>query len=155
MENIPGFGFGFHPTDEELITHYLSKKVSDGNFNARAIGESKEQGRNCTPLELYLHVHTKKHDGHTFIDARSERVNVKYERWTSPRLRPRPPLCPSHQETLTPSTAVPTPTLDANDVYGPRMYEPENEEQTNLPLQQQWIDALSDTHPLPRPDRDN
>ncbi|KAK9091118.1 hypothetical protein Sjap_024295 [Stephania japonica] len=29
----------FHPTDEELITHYHSKKVSDGNFNARAIGE--------------------------------------------------------------------------------------------------------------------
>ncbi|KAK9144510.1 hypothetical protein Sjap_004413 [Stephania japonica] len=47
------------------------------------------------------------------------------------------------------------PTLDANDVYRPRMYEPENEEETNLPLQQEWIDALSDTHPLPRPDRDN
>ncbi|XP_008783580.1 NAC domain-containing protein 92-like [Phoenix dactylifera] len=32
-------GFRFHPTDEELITHYLSKKVMDANFNARAIGE--------------------------------------------------------------------------------------------------------------------
>ncbi|KAK9109359.1 hypothetical protein Sjap_017419 [Stephania japonica] len=37
---------------------------------------SKKLGRDCTPLELYLHVHTKKHDGQTFIDARSERVNV-------------------------------------------------------------------------------
>ncbi|KAK9145353.1 hypothetical protein Sjap_005256 [Stephania japonica] len=36
---------------------------------------SKELERDCTPLELYLHVYTKKHDGQTFIDARSERVN--------------------------------------------------------------------------------
>ncbi|KAK9145276.1 hypothetical protein Sjap_005179 [Stephania japonica] len=71
------------------------------------------------------------------------------------RPRPRPRPRPSHQETLTPPTVVPTPALDANDVYRPRMYEPEDEEQTNLPLQQEWIDALSDTHPLPRPDKDN
>ncbi|KAL8118221.1 NAC domain-containing protein 100-like [Apium graveolens] len=32
-------GFRFHPTDEELITHYLSKKVIDSNFSATAIGE--------------------------------------------------------------------------------------------------------------------
>lgn len=32
-------GFRFHPTDEELITHYLSKKVVDTNFCAAAIGE--------------------------------------------------------------------------------------------------------------------
>ncbi|WVZ12953.1 hypothetical protein V8G54_017483 [Vigna mungo] len=32
-------GFRFHPTDEELITHYLYKKVIDTNFCARAIGE--------------------------------------------------------------------------------------------------------------------
>lgn len=32
-------GFRFHPTDEELITHYLSKKVVDVNFIAKAIGE--------------------------------------------------------------------------------------------------------------------
>ncbi|KAK9145297.1 hypothetical protein Sjap_005200 [Stephania japonica] len=68
---------------------------------------------------------------------------------------PPPPPCPSHQETLTPPTAVPTLALDANDVYHPRMYEPEDEEQTNLPLQQEWIDELFDTYPLPRPDRDN
>ncbi|KAK6117940.1 hypothetical protein DH2020_048303 [Rehmannia glutinosa] len=37
MELPPGFRF--HPTDEELITHYLSKKVVDGNFAAIAIGE--------------------------------------------------------------------------------------------------------------------
>ncbi|PWA49457.1 NAC domain-containing protein [Artemisia annua] len=30
-------GFRFHPTDEELITHYLIKKVADNNFSAKAI----------------------------------------------------------------------------------------------------------------------
>ncbi|XP_009761662.1 NAC domain-containing protein 92-like [Nicotiana tabacum] len=50
MEKISGFcgdeeemelppGFRFHPTDEELITHYLSPKVLDSSFCARAIGE--------------------------------------------------------------------------------------------------------------------
>nr|DAD20442.1 TPA_asm: hypothetical protein HUJ06_021905 [Nelumbo nucifera] len=32
-------GFRFHPTDEELITHYLSKKVVDSSSYAIAIGE--------------------------------------------------------------------------------------------------------------------
>ncbi|CAK9175244.1 unnamed protein product [Ilex paraguariensis] len=32
-------GFRFHPTDEELITYYLLKKVLDSNFTARAITE--------------------------------------------------------------------------------------------------------------------
>ncbi|KAD4385334.1 hypothetical protein E3N88_25502 [Mikania micrantha] len=32
-------GFRFHPTDEELITHYLVKKVFDHTFSAKAIGE--------------------------------------------------------------------------------------------------------------------
>ncbi|KAH7842577.1 hypothetical protein Vadar_006866 [Vaccinium darrowii] len=32
-------GFRFHPTDEELITCYLLKKVLDSNFCCRAIGE--------------------------------------------------------------------------------------------------------------------
>ncbi|KAF5730164.1 NAC domain-containing protein [Tripterygium wilfordii] len=48
MENILGDhedqmdlppGFRFHPTDEELISHYLHKKVLDTNFSARAIGD--------------------------------------------------------------------------------------------------------------------
>nr|GMC50681.1 NAC domain-containing protein 100-like [Ipomoea batatas] len=47
MENLPGDdnqmdlppGFRFHPTDEELITHYLSKKALDTSFCAVAIGE--------------------------------------------------------------------------------------------------------------------
>ncbi|KAK9144539.1 hypothetical protein Sjap_004442 [Stephania japonica] len=151
---------------------------------------SKELGRDCTPLELYLHMHTKKHDGQTFIDARSERVNAEIQRMREemsqsaeeagddphvdetdlyykvvgvdhkgrsmrgghpgassfhpppPCLPSRPPLRPPHQETLTPPTVVPTLTLDANDIYHPRMYEPEDEEQTNLPLQQEWIDAF-------------
>ncbi|XP_075512716.1 NAC domain-containing protein 92-like [Primulina tabacum] len=32
-------GFRFHPTDEELITHYLSAKVLDFSFSAIAIGQ--------------------------------------------------------------------------------------------------------------------
>ncbi|KAK7281769.1 hypothetical protein RIF29_10031 [Crotalaria pallida] len=32
-------GFRFHPTDEELISHYLYKKVTNTNFSARAIGD--------------------------------------------------------------------------------------------------------------------
>lgn len=50
MEKLSGFetneeaielppGFRFHPTDEELITHYLSRKVVDSKFVTRAIGE--------------------------------------------------------------------------------------------------------------------
>ncbi|CAK9138132.1 unnamed protein product [Ilex paraguariensis] len=37
MELPPGFRF--HPTDEELITHYLSQKALDGDFSARAIAD--------------------------------------------------------------------------------------------------------------------
>ncbi|CBI15205.3 unnamed protein product, partial [Vitis vinifera] len=43
-------GFRFHPTDEELITHYLSKKVIDSNFSARAIGQVNLN--NSEPWEL-------------------------------------------------------------------------------------------------------
>ncbi|XP_077250064.1 NAC domain-containing protein 100-like [Tasmannia lanceolata] len=43
-------GFRFHPTDEELITHYLSKKVIDISFNARAIGEVDLN--KCEPWDL-------------------------------------------------------------------------------------------------------
>ncbi|XP_057952015.1 NAC domain-containing protein 100 [Malania oleifera] len=32
-------GFRFHPTDEELITHYLTRKVSDLSFTCRAIAD--------------------------------------------------------------------------------------------------------------------
>ncbi|EYU44971.1 hypothetical protein ABFS82_13G071400 [Erythranthe guttata] len=47
MENYQGYerqealppGFRFHPTDEELITYYLLKKVLDCNFTSRAIAE--------------------------------------------------------------------------------------------------------------------
>ncbi|KAL1373271.1 hypothetical protein HN51_003256 [Arachis hypogaea] len=43
-------GFRFHPTDEELITHYLYKKVIDTNFAARAIGEVDLN--RCEPWDL-------------------------------------------------------------------------------------------------------
>ncbi|XP_030519791.1 NAC domain-containing protein 92-like [Rhodamnia argentea] len=32
-------GFRFHPTDEEIITHYLTQKVLDSSFSASAISE--------------------------------------------------------------------------------------------------------------------
>lgn len=32
-------GFRFHPTDEEIITHYLTEKVMNSSFCASAIGE--------------------------------------------------------------------------------------------------------------------
>lgn len=38
MELPPGFRF--HPTDEELITHYLCQKVVNSRFNAIAIGDA-------------------------------------------------------------------------------------------------------------------
>lgn len=43
-------GFRFHPTDEELITHYLSHKVLDSCFCARAIGEVEVN--KCEPWDL-------------------------------------------------------------------------------------------------------
>lgn len=32
-------GFRFHPTDEEIITHYLTHKALDKTFSTIAIGE--------------------------------------------------------------------------------------------------------------------
>ncbi|RDX61899.1 NAC domain-containing protein 100, partial [Mucuna pruriens] len=43
-------GFRFHPTDEELITHYLTQKVLDRCFCARAIGEADLN--KCEPWDL-------------------------------------------------------------------------------------------------------
>ncbi|XP_042500999.1 protein CUP-SHAPED COTYLEDON 2-like isoform X2 [Macadamia integrifolia] len=43
-------GFRFHPTDEELITYYLVKKVLDGSFTGRAIAEVDLN--KCEPWEL-------------------------------------------------------------------------------------------------------
>ncbi|XP_021773724.1 protein CUP-SHAPED COTYLEDON 2-like [Chenopodium quinoa] len=47
--NLPP-GFRFHPTDEELISYYLLKKVLDGNFSGRAIAEVDLN--KCEPWEL-------------------------------------------------------------------------------------------------------
>ncbi|XP_077234493.1 NAC domain-containing protein 100-like [Tasmannia lanceolata] len=43
-------GFRFHPTDEEIITHYLSEKVLNRSFSARAIGEVDLN--KCEPWDL-------------------------------------------------------------------------------------------------------
>ncbi|KAL6561800.1 hypothetical protein OROMI_017401 [Orobanche minor] len=43
-------GFRFHPTDEELITYYLLKKVLDCNFTCRAIAEADLN--KCEPWQL-------------------------------------------------------------------------------------------------------
>ncbi|KAL3503185.1 hypothetical protein ACH5RR_037634 [Cinchona calisaya] len=43
-------GFRFHPTDEELITCYLLKKVLDSNFTGKAIAEVDLN--KCEPWEL-------------------------------------------------------------------------------------------------------
>ncbi|KAJ1377412.1 NAC domain [Sesbania bispinosa] len=43
-------GFRFHPTDEELITHYLSQKVLDSSFCARAIADVDLN--KCEPWDL-------------------------------------------------------------------------------------------------------
>uniref|UniRef100_A0A0D9VHI8 NAC domain-containing protein n=1 Tax=Leersia perrieri TaxID=77586 RepID=A0A0D9VHI8_9ORYZ len=43
-------GFRFHPTDEELITHYLVKKTADPRFAARAVGEADLN--KCEPWDL-------------------------------------------------------------------------------------------------------
>ncbi|KAK9265513.1 hypothetical protein L1049_021554 [Liquidambar formosana] len=61
MENISGLsiyddqidlppGFRFFPTDEELITHYLYRRVHDDGFHAIAIGEADLN--KCEPWDL-------------------------------------------------------------------------------------------------------
>ncbi|XP_020085798.1 NAC domain-containing protein 92-like [Ananas comosus] len=44
-------GFRFHPTDEEIITHYLSLKVLNRNFSAIAVGEVDLN--KCEPWDLH------------------------------------------------------------------------------------------------------
>ena len=48
MELPPGFRF--HPTDEELITHYLAWKAADPRFAPRAVGEADLN--KCEPWDL-------------------------------------------------------------------------------------------------------
>lgn len=43
-------GFRFHPTDEELITYYLTRKVSDYNFLTGAIVDVDLN--KCEPWDL-------------------------------------------------------------------------------------------------------
>ncbi|KAK9098329.1 hypothetical protein Syun_025374 [Stephania yunnanensis] len=40
---------------------------------------AKILGRPPTPLELFLHIHTRDHDGHTFSDQRVELVAIRME----------------------------------------------------------------------------
>ncbi|KAJ6819666.1 NAC domain-containing protein 92-like [Iris pallida] len=48
-EKLPP-GFRFHPTDEELITYYLTKRISEPNFSARAIADVDLN--KCEPWDL-------------------------------------------------------------------------------------------------------
>ena len=57
MELPPGFRF--HPTDEELITHYLSPKVVNNRFSARAIGEVDLN--KCEPWDLPCKYYSQNH----------------------------------------------------------------------------------------------
>lgn len=43
-------GFRFHPTDEEIITHYLMKKIADQNFFSVAV--SQANFNDCEPWDL-------------------------------------------------------------------------------------------------------
>lgn len=47
--NLPP-GFRFHPTDEEIITHYLTQKIVNPGFNATAVGEVDLN--KCEPWDL-------------------------------------------------------------------------------------------------------
>ncbi|KAJ0238363.1 NAC domain containing protein 58 [Hirschfeldia incana] len=48
-DNLPP-GFRFHPTDEELITHYLCRKVSDNGFTGKAVVDVDLN--KCEPWDL-------------------------------------------------------------------------------------------------------
>lgn len=48
-ETLPP-GFRFHPTDEELISCYLTNKISDSNFTGKAIADVDLN--KCEPWEL-------------------------------------------------------------------------------------------------------
>ncbi|KAI3735653.1 hypothetical protein L6452_15161 [Arctium lappa] len=50
MEDTLPPGFRFHPTDEELITFYLSQKVSDSSFTSKAVAEVDLN--KCEPWDL-------------------------------------------------------------------------------------------------------
>lgn len=43
-------GFRFHPSDDEIITHYLSLKITVPNFSSVAIGEVDLN--KCEPWDL-------------------------------------------------------------------------------------------------------
>ncbi|TQD90636.1 hypothetical protein C1H46_023783 [Malus baccata] len=49
QESLPP-GFRFHPTDEELITHYLCHKVSDVSFTSKAV--AVVDLNKCEPWDL-------------------------------------------------------------------------------------------------------
>ena len=48
-------GFRFHPTDEEIITHYLTPKVTDLGFTAKAMGDVDLN--KCEPWDLPGELH--------------------------------------------------------------------------------------------------
>ena len=65
-------GFRFHPTDEELITHYLSRKTADPGFAAHAVGEADLN--KCEPWDLPCKSFAMlvSHDGYIYICCTEE-----------------------------------------------------------------------------------
>lgn len=62
-------GFRFHPTDEELITYYLSNKVSDFEFTTRAVADVDLN--KCEPWDLPGILFSKKGYVVLLIDQRA------------------------------------------------------------------------------------
>lgn len=58
-------GFRFHPTDEEIITYYLTEKVVNSDFSASAIGEADLN--KCEPWDLPSKVFCGFYDGGEYL----------------------------------------------------------------------------------------
>ncbi|PKU85229.1 NAC domain-containing protein 100 [Dendrobium catenatum] len=58
--------FRLHPTDEELITHYLSNKLLNSSFDAKAIAQVELN--KCEPWDLPSKNLTWRHEGYFFCE---------------------------------------------------------------------------------------
>ncbi|XP_039009809.1 NAC domain-containing protein 12-like [Hibiscus syriacus] len=80
-------GFRFHPTNEELITHYLSRKVVNSEFNAIATAEADLN--KCEPWDLPFEAQFRdptedgRHWDKTLIDGRT--ISVSRAKYPKPK----------------------------------------------------------------------